>query len=160
MDIQRDYIIKAKLHHLVFIIASILAIYLYIFIASNWNPICYIFIPLVIYSIYTFINSWHDVYIESNKLVFHKSIILNTKVLIPITNIKKCVIYYREYPRGDTSWMYIEDLNNEAGTFHIEPSNWEFQVLETKLKENNINYVRVYRNWNALKKIYNEQNVK
>lgn len=160
METKKEYLIKVKIPKLIFFIFISLAIPTYLLIATQMNPAVFIFFLLFFMGIYHLINSWHDVYIEDNKMVFHKSILFNTRILIPINDINKCVIHYREYPRGDSSWVYIENINNEVGTFHVDPSSSEFFKLESYLKENFINYTRVYRNWNAFEEKYKNQNIK
>jgi len=98
METKMEYLIKVKIPKLIFFIFISLAIPTYLLIATQMNPAVFIFFLQFFMGIYHLINSWHDVYIEDNKMVFHKSILFNTRILIPINDINKCVIHYREYP--------------------------------------------------------------
>jgi len=78
METHREYLIKAKIIKLIFFILMSITFPIYLLIANDMNPLVYFLFLPSIFVIYHLINSWHDVYIEDNKIAFHKSIILNT----------------------------------------------------------------------------------
>ncbi|MEP7197785.1 MAG: hypothetical protein ABI851_14795 [Saprospiraceae bacterium] len=164
---ERIYLAKKGNDTLFFIAVTIGIVLVLTITFQGWNKYAFIIGGFGLLLLYTFFDYWNYIYIENDKIVFRKNFILKKQIAIPLSNIEKCVIHYRESPRGDSTWIYFQDFNNEVGCFTLPSfsitspfTEGEYLNIENVLKKYKINYIRVYFNCNTISKKYKEENGK